>query len=213
MTRKEQQAHTRSCLLSSAAKVFAKRGLQQASIDDVAADAGYTKGAFYANFDSKEDLFLAMLEERFAERLRHIQKLVSTDDELEQQAREAGEDFVAYLAADPDWQRLFFEFAAHATRNPQFRRELVKRYRVLRQGIADAFERRGDQLDVDLPLSSEQIALMTFAMGNGFAMERLLEPEAAPDELFSTMLVVFFAGLRALAEQASSPAATAAEQR
>ena len=50
MSRKEKQAHTRTCLMRSAAKVFAQRGLQNASIDDVAQHAGFTKGAFYANF-------------------------------------------------------------------------------------------------------------------------------------------------------------------
>ena len=201
LTRKEQQAHTRSCLLRSAARVFARQGLQQASIDEVAADAGFTKGAFYANFSSKEDLFLAMLEERFEQRLEQIQRLSETGEEIDSQARQAGDEFAAFLAADPDWQRLFFEFAAHATRNESFRGELVKRYGVLRAGIAEAFQRRVDELGVSLPVSPEQMALMTFAMANGFALERLLEPDAAPEELFATMLVVFFAGLRALAEE------------
>ena len=206
LTRKEQQAHTRSCLMRSAAKVFAKRGLQQASIDEVAADAGYTKGAFYANFESKEDLFLAMLDERFAQRLEQIRRLMDSGEEVDSQARAAGEEVAAFLAADPDWQRLFFEFAAHAARNESFRRELVKRYSTLREGIAEAFARRANELELQMPVPAEQIALMTFAMANGFALERLVEPEAASEELFSTMLVVFFAGLGALAEQRSAGA-------
>lgn len=201
LTRKEQQAHTRSCLMRSAAKVFARRGLHQASIDDVTADAGYTKGAFYANFDSKEDLFLAMLDERFEQRLEQIRRLMASGDEVDSQARAAGEEFAAFLAADPDWQRLFFEFAAHAARNDGFRRELVKRYGTIREGIAEALARRANELGLEMPVPAEQIALMTFAMANGFALERLLEPDAASEELFSTMLVVFFAGLRALGEQ------------
>ncbi len=205
LTRKEQQAHTRMCLLRSAAKVFARRGLQHASIDEVAADAGYTKGAFYANFASKEDLFLAMLDERFAERLAQIERLTSTDEEIGHQARVAGEEFAAYLAADPDWQRLFFEFAAHAARNESFRAALVERYRTMREGIARVFERRARELELEMPIPAEQIALMTFAMANGFALERLVEAEAAPDELFSTMLVVFFAGLRTLAQESAPP--------
>ena len=72
LTRKEKQAHTRECLMRSAAKVFTQRGLQQASIDEVAEDAGFTKGAFYANFKNKEELFLAMLDERFTERIEEI---------------------------------------------------------------------------------------------------------------------------------------------
>ena len=79
LTRKEKQAQTRSCLMKSAAKVFARRGLQSASIDEVAEDAGYTKGAFYANFKSKEELFLAMLDESFSERIAETEQAFATD--------------------------------------------------------------------------------------------------------------------------------------
>jgi AcrR family transcriptional regulator len=89
LTRKERQAHTRSCLMKSAAKVFARRGLHRASIDEVAQDAGFTKGAFYANFKSKEELFLAMLDERFAERLRDIESAIASGAAPEAQARQA----------------------------------------------------------------------------------------------------------------------------
>src|SRR2546429_9164461 len=104
LTRKEKQAHTRACLMNSAAKLFALRGLQQASIDEVAEDAGFTKGAFYANFKSKEELFLAMLDERFAERLEEIDRVLATEAEPEAQAPQAGTDFSRYVSADPKWQ-------------------------------------------------------------------------------------------------------------
>ena len=208
-TRKEQQAHTRSCLMKSAAKVFARRGLQQASIDDVAEDAGFTKGAFYANFKSKEELFLAMLDERFARKIEEIDRAAAGDEEPEQQARRAGEDFARHMQADPEWQRLFFEFAAHAARNEDFREELVTRYRALRERIAAVYERRSRELGMEPPVPLEQIAMMTFAMGNGIALEQLLEPEAVPDDLFGTMMMVFFTGLRTLAE-AGEPVGAAA---
>src|ERR671922_2435410 len=111
LTRDEKRAHTRSCLMRSAAKVFADRGLQHASIDEVADDAGYTKGAFYANFKNKEELFLAMLDERFAERLAELERVLATETTMEDQAREAGASFMRHLSADPEWERLFMEFA------------------------------------------------------------------------------------------------------
>jgi AcrR family transcriptional regulator len=202
LTRKEKQEHTRSCLMKSAAKVFARRGLQSASIDEVAEYAGYTKGAFYANFKSKEELFLAMLDERFADRLEEIDAVVATDAEPEEQARQAGTDFTRYLSADPDWQRLFFEFSAYAGRNEEFREELVTRYRSLRESVAEALDKQADRLGVAPPIPPEQIALMTFAMANGIALEKLLEPEVVSDELYGTMLMIFFTGLRTLAEAA-----------
>ena len=209
LTRKEKQAHTRMCLMKAAAKVFAKRGLQHASIDEVAEEAGYTKGAFYANFKNKEELFLAMLDERFAERLEEIERVIGSDEAPEEQARRAGDDFTRAVVADPEWERLFFEFSAYAARNEDFRQELVTRYRSLRGSVADAYRRRAERFGIEPPLSVEQISLMTFAMAKGVALEKLLEPEAIDDELYGTMLMVFFTGLRTLAEERQAAAQTA----
>jgi AcrR family transcriptional regulator len=201
LTRKEQQAHTRLCLMRSASRVFARHGLHQASINDVAAAAGFTKGAFYANFKSKEELFLAMLDQRFAARLESLDRILASEHEVEQQAREGGEDFFRHISADPEWQRLFFEFAAYAARNDDFRAELLARYRSLRARIVELYRTRVERLDgVAPPLALEQVALMTFAMANGIALEQLLEPDVVDEQLFATMLMVFFAGLRALSE-------------
>src|SRR5215831_16581710 len=120
LTRKEKQAQTRCCLMKAAAKVFAKRGLHQASIDEVSEEAGYTKGAFYANFKNKEELFLAMLDERFGEKLAEIERVAASDD------------FNFSMTSDPEFDRLFFEFSAYAARNEDFRQELVTRYGALR---------------------------------------------------------------------------------
>lgn len=206
LTRDERRAHTRTRLMEAAGRIFARRGLHQASIDEVAEEAGFTKGAFYANFRSKEELFLAMLDERFAGRLAEVEQVVGSDEALEEQTRQAGEDFTRYVRADPEWERLFFEFAAHAARHEDFRAELVTRYRSLRDALAAAFRRYCETHDLEPPVPVEQVALMTFAMANGFALEQLLEPEAVDDGVYSSMLLVFFTGLRALSEQRSQAA-------
>jgi len=198
MTRKQKQAHTRQCLMHSAAKVFARRGLQQASIDEVAEDAGFTKGAFYANFKNKEELFLAMLDERFAQRVEEIERVIAGEGTTAEKARRAGDDLTQMLTADPEWQRLFFEFSAYAARNEDFRQELVTRYRWMRDRIARALEAKSHEHGFDYPIPVEQVALMTCAMANGFSLEKLLEGGAIPDDLYGEMLVVFFAGLEAV---------------
>ncbi|TML06574.1 MAG: TetR family transcriptional regulator [Actinobacteria bacterium] len=132
LTRKESQARTRSQLIEAAGRVFADRGLERATVDQVAGAAGYTKGAFYANFRSKEDLFLAMLDERFAKRLDEIERVMESGASVEDQARQAGRDFTEFLATDPEWSRLFFEFAVQAMRDEDFRQELVTRHRTIR---------------------------------------------------------------------------------
>ena len=187
--------------MRSAASVFSERGLD-APIDEVTERAGYTKGAFYANFASKDELFLAMLDERFEDRIAEIERAAEEESQIEDSVRRAGADFNRYVAADTPWQRLFFEFTAYAARNDAFRRELVARYRALRERIASVYERWAAEQAVEPPIAVDQIALMTFAMANGMALERLLEPEAVSDELYPTMLGVFFSGLRAMVEEA-----------
>jgi AcrR family transcriptional regulator len=209
LTRKEKQAHTRECLMRSAAKVFANRGLQQASIDEVAEQAGFTKGAFYANFKNKEELFLAMLDERFAQRIEDIEAVIAGEGTAAEKARRYGDTFAQTLRADREWERLFFEFSAYAARDEDFRQELVTRYRAMRKRIAAALEAYSKEHAKEPTLPAEHIALMTNAMSNGFALEKLLEGDAVPDELYGTMLMVFFAGLEAIKE-ASQPLAASA---
>lgn len=202
LTRKQRQAHTRSRLLESAARVFARRGLTQASVDEVAADAGFTKGAVYANFGSKEELFLEMLDVRFARRLVDMERVMSTGEPPEVQAREAGRDFVDFLSSDPDWQRLFFEASLHASRDEAFRAKLQEHYATMRARMAAVLEARSAAGGFDPGVPFDRLATMIFAMANGIAFEQFVEPDAVPDDLFSTMLEIFTVG--AAARQRSS---------
>jgi AcrR family transcriptional regulator len=208
LTRKEKQAHTRECLMHSAAKVFATRGLEQASIDEVAEDAGFTKGAFYANFKNKEELFLAMLDERFAKRIEDIESVVASDGSAAQKARRGGDQAARMLAADPEWERLFFEFSAYAARDEDFREELVTRYRAMRKQIAAALAADPNDEEKDEPIPLDQVALMLCIMHNGFALEKLLERDAVADDLYGSMLMIFFTGLHALAHEPAGAASS-----
>ena len=199
LSRKERQAHTRARLMRSAASIAAERGLERASLDAVAEHAGFTKGAVYANFESKEDLFLSMLDVRFAERLADLDRILSSEDDPDTQARAAAAGFIAAIESDPEWERLFFEFTVYAARNEDFRVQLVARYRTMRERIAELLAARAARLGIEPVLPPGQVATMTFAMANGIALERLLEPEAVPDGLYPEMMAVFFTGLRARA--------------
>ncbi|HEU4979443.1 MAG TPA: TetR/AcrR family transcriptional regulator [Solirubrobacteraceae bacterium] len=196
MTRAEQRARTRSDLLDSAARVFARRGLHAASVDQVAEDAGLTKGAVYSNFASKEELFLAMLAERYAERLAEMRAIAGAAETPEATMQAGGADFAATLDADPEWAALYVEAWAHAVRAPDFAARLVEHHRALRDELAGMVrEQQGSRL----PFAPERVAAMLLAIGNGFAMEHRLDPEGVPPEVMQQLLAVFAAGLRAMA--------------
>ena len=197
MTRHEKQQQTRGALLRAAAKLFSERGLEGASIDEIAEAAGYTKGAFYANFGSKEELFLVMMDEKFSSELERIDRALAGTDEPRDEAREAAAEFM-HLASDEDWPRLYFQFAAHAARNEEFREEFATRQRAMRERIVKVYRRWSKDFPAQPPLPIEDIAAMTFFMADGFLVDKLLDP-GLRDELYPTMLAVFFRGLEAMA--------------
>jgi AcrR family transcriptional regulator len=197
-TRREKQQRTRSSLLRAAAKVFCKRGLEGASIDEVTEQAGFTKGAFYANFRNKEELFLVMLDEKFAAELERLDRALAGADEPHDEARSAAADFIHFARSDPDWPRLYLHFAAHAARNEDFRRELATRQRAMRERLVKIYERWTADFPALPPLPLEDITAMTYFMADGFLVDQLIEPELS-EELYTTMLSVFFRGLEAMA--------------
>jgi AcrR family transcriptional regulator len=200
LTRQESQARTRRRLIDSAARLFARNGIGLTTIREIAEGAGHTRGAFYAHFESKDELCMTMLEERFDRYLERFSSTLEGDDQPDERARRAGDQLTRLLEADPDWRRLSFELGAHAAHDESFRRQLVERYRSLRAGVAEVFRSRANESGVSSPVPLERLALMTFAISTGITTCMLLEPEEFGDELHGDLLAIFFVGLQKLGE-------------
>jgi AcrR family transcriptional regulator len=201
-TRAARAATTRAALLRSASRSICERGMHGASIDLIAERAGYTKGAFYAHFASKEALFLAMLEDKFAADLERMSAAMAGSGEPTEEARQAAVDFLRYVDRDPEWPRLYQEFAAHAARNEGFRVEFAERQRTLRAGMAELFARWAASFGVKPTVIPTDVAAMTFFMADGFLIDRIIDPEL-DDGLYARMVEVFLLGLMATAEARS----------
>lgn len=200
-TRAERQASTRAALLRSASRLICRQGMQGASIDAIAADAGYTKGAFYANFASKQDLFLTMLEEKFALALSDLEAAMPGAGVPAEEAHQAAERFLADANSDPEWPRLYQEFAALAARDEPFREQLAVRVRELRERMAEVFVHWASSYGVKPALAPQEVAAMTFFMADGFLMNRLIDP-GLDESLYPKMIGVFMQGLLAQVEAA-----------
>ena len=195
VTRKEKQARTRAKLMGAAGKLFCQRGLEQASVDDISQEAGYTKGAFYSNFKSKEELFLAMLDQKFGEEIERIEGALRTDQTPDEAARHAGEDLIRFVRSDPEWERLYLEFVAYACRNDEFRQELLTRCRAMDQQLEEVYRRWAERIGIQPPIPLADITQITSIMTQGFLMSQQIDPELG-EELYGTMLAAFVLGLR-----------------
>jgi AcrR family transcriptional regulator len=173
--------------------VFSRRGYEKASLDEVAEEAGFTKGAVYSNFKGKEDLFLATIDQHFERRLDAVKRLMAGGDEGT--AHAAGMEFMDQLNADPGYFALFFEFWAYAQRHPPVRRKFLPRVQRFRTALAELFEAKSAK-GMPLTMPAEHLAAMLIAMATGVAMERELDPESVPDDMYARMLELFFLGMR-----------------
>ena len=205
-SRVERSVQTRAALLRSASRLICELGMHGASIDRIADDAGYTKGAFYAHFASKEDLFLTMLDEHFATELVRLDAVLAGTGDPAEETRAAAEDFLEYIDSDPEWRRLYQEFATHAARHDAFRAEFAARQRALRERMAAVFTRWASDLGVTPPVPPQDVAAMTFFMADGFLLDQLIDPELDP-ALYGKMFEVFMHGLMSMTEQGKTPPA------
>jgi AcrR family transcriptional regulator len=205
LTREESKAETRAALLDAGERIFGRQGFFVTSVEEVAEEAGFSKGAVYSNFDSKDDLLMAIVERRLTERIRRVSEIAdAADNDVEQQTNEVGQAFVDLLNADPDWVALMTEFWACLTRNPTLRGQFTDRYRAVRTVTGELIEKNATQFGVALPMSAEELAIVAFAMGTGIALEHVADPERVPNELFGRMLYQFFAGM-AVPQEESPP--------
>ena len=196
--RKERQAETRTALIASAAELFRERGLEATSIEEIASNAGYTKGAFYANFKSKEELFLTIVDEKFGGEIERMDRILSGSGDPDEEARHAAADFAGYVFSDPEWPSLYFQFAAQAARDEDFRQELATRCRTMRARMTEIYRRWSATFPPGPPVPLEDLATMTDVMATGFVTERTIDPEIRED-LLPTMMGIFFLGCQAMA--------------
>ena len=185
MRRTERQQQTREELLGAATRLFASRGFGDASIDEIAAAAGYTSGAIYANFAGKEDLFLSAFEEQIARHVREVTEAVSAagDDPAARSAAGA-QQWVDFLDRSPDMFLLFVEYWAYAVRDPERRAAFSERFATFRETTARMLG--SDDADALAP------AVNALVYGVGF--QRLAEPDAIADDLLRTSLEALFRG-------------------
>jgi AcrR family transcriptional regulator len=189
------RAQTRQRLLLAAGEVFAQRGYDRASLDDVAAAAGLTKGAVYSSFAGKDDLFYALMRERIDERLALVTEAVERQTTVSDMTRDAGSGLAQLMSSQRDWHLLFIEFWARAVRDPELHDEFARERRSVRGLVAQFLEARAAEAGVNLPAPAEQLAVAVLALSNGIAIEHLADPETVDPSTFGVTLGLLLDGL------------------
>jgi AcrR family transcriptional regulator len=191
--RRPPREEVRRRILEAAIEVFLERGFAGASLDEIAATAGFSKGAVYSNFEDKDALFLALADEEFSWRLDQLRAaLEEAPEDPEAGAEAAGLSMMRALAAHQRLHVLFSEFRVHADRNPRTRRRFAQRRAEVRATLADTVTAYAERAEVELTMPADHVATVLLALTNGLALERLGQPEAVPNELFGEVISLLF---------------------
>jgi AcrR family transcriptional regulator len=189
--RSERRAQTRAQLLDAAARVYARRGFAGATLDEVAAEAGFTKGAVYGHFGSKENLLLALVEEYLAGQVTEQMALFDRDRATWERPLAGSHRWMDRLQENPDRFRLFVELWAYAQRDEHLAGRLADGLAALRATFARFASESSSDAGFDPPPGvPEQFANVMLGLGVGLSMLKLADPEAVPGELLGTTLSV-----------------------
>lgn len=192
MTRAERRAQTRAALLDAAARVFVDRGFAGASVEAIVAEAGYTRGAFYSNFSSKEELFVALLQERGFELARAVARESAGMTPAEVGAAAAAAD----AHATAEWMvRLFLEVLTQAGRDPETRRLAAGFWSGTRDIGAEQIRRLYAAADREPPADPTEIASAFIALDIGLELQRYVDPDAIALEAYPRLFELLFGSL------------------
>jgi AcrR family transcriptional regulator len=191
--RAERKEQTRAELIEAAAKVFVKRGFHGASVEQIAAEAGYTTGAIYWHFSGKDELFLAVYERYALRRVAELSQIHREGSgELPQRARAYADHWMARLAKDPTFMLVSLEFLVHVWRNPALRDAFADRIAAPRLALARFLEAEAESSGLEYPLPAGDLATVLRELGTGLGLAKLADPDAVRDDLFGDFVESFF---------------------
>lgn len=177
-TRRRKREETRHKLLDSALSVFSRHGYDRATVDEIVREAGFSKGAFYVHFESKEDLFWAMLEQRINLAQDAFRQSLKPGSGVAENLQAVLSRLFAFSAADPQWGAMFLEFIAHGARNEKVREKLARMYHSWRDVTVEALTLAQNSGTIRKDIDLDLIASALIAVVEGSITQSRLAPDS-----------------------------------
>jgi AcrR family transcriptional regulator len=187
LSRAEQNERNRALVLAAARRVFLARGYHAAALDEIADEAGFSRGVVQSRFGNKADLFLALLEERIAERAAQNARLAEGLGGAEGM-RVLREHAARRNRAELDWGLLLIEFRVHAARDQELSRRYMALHARTRQALAEVITDVHRRAGQPPPFPPDEMAQMILAIETGIRLEQAADPEGlAPPDAFERL--------------------------
>jgi AcrR family transcriptional regulator len=188
LTQEERKKETRQLLLESAVETFAQLGFHGASVDKIAENAGFSKGAFYAHFHSKEELFLAILEQQMQLHVNNVRQVIDQQQSLSHFIETMNEYFVSVRQENRTWSMLNMEFLLYAMREESVRHKWSNMITQSVEQISMAIEKLMSKEKHTSTLSATEMAWTILSLENGLAIFYYISEDRVPLHLYGKAL-------------------------
>lgn len=205
LTREQSRQQTRDRLLAAAAELFAERGVNGASVEQIAERAGYSRGAFYGNFDDKQELVLELLERRTLAELEEVAALRREAPSFEAALEPLRAWNRARARHRGQWLTLRLELLLYALRNPKVRPQVAQRERLARNAIAEGIQRELSAHHAAPPADPAFLAAIVHALEDGLLIQRLICPDGLGDEVVVDAVALLVRSWAALGTDQDDP--------
>jgi len=194
LTPERRRAMTRQHLLDAAAIVFARNGFHGSTLDEVAATAGFSKGAVYSNFKNKDDLFLELFHERVDRQFAVVSEALDTGPHDQASQFPRIRQILRSDASpwDDSFVTLWLEFVLYARRNPDAQKKLAASAQRARAQVQALIEHEYEVVGAAPKYSAADLAEIGMALFNGLSIDRLVDPTAVTDQMLDTTLSFLF---------------------
>jgi AcrR family transcriptional regulator len=192
LTREESRALTQERLLEAAAKGFARHGFEGVSVETITEAAGFSRGAFYSNFKSKDELFLALIEKelkRITQETRVVAFETARSEELVSAFRKY---YTTFGKMDKDAFLLITEAQLYAVRNAKFRSKLNMLFKQMHDELKAPLEALRSTAASRKDLAPELVALIGLSLSHGLTLYNLLDAKNYPDPMVASALELVF---------------------
>jgi len=169
-------------LMQAAFQIFGQKGYEKATIDEIVALAGYSKGAFYYYFSSKEDLFLEIMDYRVSAQQEIFTEALKTEQSLHENISNIFRLFVQMTKED-QWVPIYVEFLAQAARNEKVKMRMAYMYSNWRSFLAGIINKIKEVKMIPETVDAEIAAGLIIALFDGFNMQNLVEPGVLKEEV------------------------------
>ena len=189
LKRAESRELTRKRLLDAAERLFARHGFDATSVDDVAEAAGFSKGALYYNFESKDELLEALVERNIADLVTSLESALEGAHTIEEKLA-AAQQLLTEQERHQHGGQLELEVFVQAVRDPKLRRMVRKAYGRMVKAIASLIDEQFSQAGVRPPMPADQLAIAIVAGSLGHGLMQALDPDAVPTGLLPSVVAL-----------------------